>query len=232
MHLVPGVIGLSNIIDIAAGQFHSFVIRKDGRVFSWGSNNFGQTGISAGAGGNSAITGEPTPVLSLQRYIRNSKGTSKIVRIEGGKDHSLAVTDGGECLAWGRIENKALGLDIDSLPDSKVILNERGKKAILTIPIAIPRDTFDGNVVSTGIGTDTSIAITDTGKAYGWGWNQQFQAGMANVDDKPEIEVPTLLDSKHVQGRTILSAGLGGQFGILTGTDGNLSCTSAASKKR
>lgn len=44
----PKVISSLNdeeIVDVAAGKSHSLAISKDGRIFSWGSNSFGQCGI-------------------------------------------------------------------------------------------------------------------------------------------------------------------------------------------
>ena len=50
--LVPSKFGLSKykIKDIACGAYHSFAIDTENRVYAWGLNNFGQTGIAAGAG--------------------------------------------------------------------------------------------------------------------------------------------------------------------------------------
>lgn len=208
-HLVPGVCGLSQVVDIAAGQYHSFAVRKNGQVFAWGSNNFGQTGVSLGAGESDAMLTFPTEVKSLKK--------SKVVSIAGGKDHSLAVTAEGECLAWGRIDNKALGLDVDTLPLKDVVVDPYGKKRILKVPTPIPAETFDGQVCFATIGTDSSFVITDTHKAYGWGFNAQCQAGRSN--NEYEVERPTLLDNKHLKNKYILSAGAGGQFGILLGID-------------
>ena len=38
------VVGLSGVIDIAAGETHSMAVRNDGTVWSWGTNAYGQLG--------------------------------------------------------------------------------------------------------------------------------------------------------------------------------------------
>src|SRR5437870_360235 len=51
------VAGLSNIVAVAAGEFHSVALRSDGTVWTWGRNNAGQLGH---------ITG--TPVAKTNAY--------------------------------------------------------------------------------------------------------------------------------------------------------------------
>lgn len=89
-------------------MYHSFAIRKNGSVYAWGSNNFGQTAIFTGAGASNADVIYPTEVRGLRGY--------KIDSILDGKDHSMAVTDQGRVLVWGRTDNKALGLSIRDIP--------------------------------------------------------------------------------------------------------------------
>jgi regulator of chromosome condensation len=113
--LVPREFGLlKNIINIGAGSDHSFAIHKNGNVYSWGLNSFGQTGIFENAGENEAVTPIPTVVESLKNHGR-------VTCITGGNHHSIAVTDEGECLVWGRLDGYATGLKLDSLPSKNII---------------------------------------------------------------------------------------------------------------
>jgi regulator of chromosome condensation len=174
-------------------------------VYAWGSNNFGQTGIASGAGTSDATVLYPTLVKSLKKY--------PVIRsITAGKDHSLAITEDGKCLIWGRIDNKALGLDIIALPPDDIVVDANGKPRILTVPHSIPE--VEGEAVVAAAGTDHSFVITRLGEVYSWGFNAQHQAGQSGSD---EVERPTLLQNKHVAGKKILSAGGGGQFSILAG---------------
>jgi regulator of chromosome condensation len=206
--LVPGQCSTPRgIVDIGAGIYHSFAIHKSGQLYAWGSNNFGQTGIFQSAGQSDAVIPYPTPVPSL------GKG-SGIFSVTGGKDHSLALNDKGQCLAWGRIDNKALGIIAKDIPTPDVIFDTYEKPRILKAPT--PISGVDGKVIFAAAGTDHSFAITQDGKAYSWGFNAQHQVGHGN-DEEDEVEQPTQLKNKHVSGKMLVSAAAGGQFSILIG---------------
>ncbi|KAL4746976.1 hypothetical protein BDW72DRAFT_209944 [Aspergillus terricola var. indicus] len=191
----------SGIVDIGAGLYHSFAVHKSGSVYAWGSNNFGQTAIFTSAGQSDAAVQYPTKVQALKQ-VRS---------VSGGKDHSLAITTDGQCLSWGRIDNKALGVDISAVPASNIIRDEHDRPRILKVPTAI------GNIqdaIGLGIGTDHSFVITKDGHAYSWGFNAMRQTGQPGDDD---VARPTPLINKHVDGKRLVFADAGGQFSIVAG---------------
>ncbi|PLB52016.1 putative pheromone response protein [Aspergillus steynii IBT 23096] len=194
-----------NIVDIGAGMYHSFAIQRTGAVYGWGSNNFGQIGIADNAGENDAIINYPTRIKSIAKK-------PKLVQIHGGKDHSITVDQNGQCLTWGRIENKALGYDPQILSEDEIIFDSRDRPRISAQPHAIP--TLN-NIVYATAGTDHSFAISADGNAYSWGFNAQCQAGKPSSTD--EIILPTLLDGKHITGKKLVSASAGGQFSVIVG---------------
>jgi regulator of chromosome condensation len=130
--LVPSQFSLPKrkIKDIACGSYHSFAIDDKDRVFAWGLNNFGQTGVFEGAGEANAVIGEPEVVSSLAPY--------KIKEIQGGSHHSIACTDDYKLLVWGRCDDSQTGIDLDTLPKSAVINNPQGKPAILAQVTTVP----------------------------------------------------------------------------------------------
>ncbi|PWY84506.1 RCC1/BLIP-II protein [Aspergillus sclerotioniger CBS 115572] len=204
--LIPGQCALpSDVVSIGTGSYHSFAIRKNGRVHAWGSNNFGQTAVPMSAGQSDAVVLYPTEVKSFRKQ-------SKIVSICGGKDHSVAVTEDGKCLSWGRVDNKALGISLEDMPSDELVHDEHGRPRILTMPT--PLTDIKEEVVFATASSDHSFAITKDGQAYSWGFNVQRQAGHRDED---EIERPTLLQNKHVNGKKLVSASGGGQFSMLVG---------------
>jgi regulator of chromosome condensation len=86
--LVPREFGLpkgkKSIVSIETGGYHSFAISKTGDVYSWGLNNFGETGIMDNAGQDDAVILKPQVVEGL-------KGKT-IISIKGGGHHSLCAT--------------------------------------------------------------------------------------------------------------------------------------------
>ena len=80
------VVGLNNIIAVAAGDSHSLALKADGSVWSWGFNGSGQLG-------DGTTVQRATPV--------QASGLAGIVNIAVGGDHSLAVKSDGSLWAWG-----------------------------------------------------------------------------------------------------------------------------------
>ncbi|KAE8414632.1 regulator of chromosome condensation 1/beta-lactamase-inhibitor protein II [Aspergillus pseudocaelatus] len=204
--LVPDQCALpSGIEDIGVGSYHSFAVHRSGAVYAWGSNNFGQTAVPMSAGHHDATVAFPTEVRAFRKY-------GKVVKICGGKDHSIAITALGRCLTWGRIDNKALGMGAEEMPLSDIIYDEYSRPRILKQPHML--SGISDRIVFATTASDHSFVITEAGKAYSWGFNVQSQAGHPGLD---EVEKPTLLQSKYVDGNKLVSAAAGGQFSIVMG---------------
>jgi alpha-tubulin suppressor-like RCC1 family protein len=90
------VTGLSNVVAISAGWFHSCATLSDGTGGCWGSNLFG-------ALGDGTATNSSVPVRVV--------GVSDAVAIGAGGDHfSCAVSRDGTVSCWGRIYGSGGGL--------------------------------------------------------------------------------------------------------------------------
>lgn len=84
---VPMMIqGLSSIVQVAVGQRHLLALDKNGQVFAWGDNMFGQLG-------DGTTTDNEVP----QRVM----GLPPIVYIRAGGVGSVAVDRAGHIWAWG-----------------------------------------------------------------------------------------------------------------------------------
>ncbi|KAL1845710.1 hypothetical protein Plec18167_009210 [Paecilomyces lecythidis] len=200
--LQPRQFGLpKNIVEIGCGAFHSFAIHESGKVYAWGLNSFGETGVREGAGEDEAAILHPEVVESLSG--------KQITQLTGGAHHSLAVTSNGDCLVWGRVDGYQTGLKVDSLPESAVIKDERGRPRILIEPTAVPG--IKASVVAAG--SDHSLAIDTEGRAWSWGFSATYQTGQGTQDD---IEVATIIDNTAVRGKKLNWVGGGGQFSVLT----------------
>ncbi|KAK2737118.1 hypothetical protein FQN57_000457 [Myotisia sp. PD_48] len=200
--LQPREFGLpKNITHVGCGSFHSFAIHKSGKVYAWGLNSYCETGIEQGSGDDEAVVLRPTVVESLQ--------DKEIVQIAAGSHHSLARTADGKCLVWGRIDGCQSGIKVDSLPESAVIKDDRGRARILFEPTVVPNI----NAAHIAAGADHSIAIDTDGKAWTWGFSANYQTGQGTDDD---IEVATMIDNTAVRNTKLTGAGAGGQFSVFT----------------
>jgi alpha-tubulin suppressor-like RCC1 family protein len=81
---------------IAYGQAHALAIR-DGVVYSWGYNRFGQLGT--GSADDGAINHPPAEVML----------PSRAVCVATGEEHSVALLEDGQMFAWGSNESGQLG---------------------------------------------------------------------------------------------------------------------------
>ena len=90
-------IGAKNATRIFAGRNHSFY-QAYGKIYGWGLNNFGQLGD-----GTTKNTYLPHEIPGLSQY--------NIVQMQGGENHTLALTDRNVLLAWGRNDNFQLGIN-------------------------------------------------------------------------------------------------------------------------
>ena len=95
--------GMSNWNDvrILTGNVHTTAITPDGRLFTWGRNDFGQLGQ-----GDITNRNVPTENTNLPPGVTNWNDVEIII----GSQHSFAITPDGRLFTWGRNIDGALGL--------------------------------------------------------------------------------------------------------------------------
>lgn len=186
---------------LACGSYHCFVIDTKGRVIGWGLNNYAELGVDTEAGTDGGYVLKPQIIESLEQY--------NITGIAGGEHHSLACTNDGKLLTWGRIDGHQVGQPKEAFSEENTIYDERGNPRILFVPTVVPGVE---KVVSVAAGVDNSFVLTEDGKVYSWGFSANYQTGQGTTED---IEVPTLIDNTAIRDRKIVFAGAGGQYSIL-----------------
>lgn len=169
--------GLSNVVAVAAGKYHSLARTASGQVVGWGYNGYGQTNIPSGLSNVVALAGGAYHSLALTAEGRvvgwgaggpgisswphygqttSPSGLSNVVAVAAGDNQSLALTTGGRVIAWG--------------------FNGSGET---TIPNEL------SNVVAIAAGDAHSLAVTAEGRVVGWGRNEEGQtnipSGLSNV---------------------------------------------------
>ena len=203
--LVPATFGLrKDIVEIGSGADHSFAVHENGHVYGWGANNYGQTGIDKRDGEDFANILRPQSIPGLGVEGR-------VTSISGGNHHSVAVTERGACLTWGRVDTKALGLDIENLPEESIVRDAHDKPRILTVASQVP----DLDAVHAAAGSDHCVVVSREGKAYSWGFGVSGQLGLGGTDD---VGLATVIENKAVRDQALAWAGAGGQYSILAGT--------------
>ncbi|KAI8977096.1 regulator of chromosome condensation 1/beta-lactamase-inhibitor protein II [Mycotypha africana] len=204
--LRPEALNLKNIRLIGTGSYHSFAVAEDNTLYVWGLNNFQQCGLANedNEPAENIIT-KPTPIRALQ-----GKGTIKSV--QGGEHHSLVLMEDGSVYAFGRADSNQLGLPEETL--QKVQIREEGADAS-AYKKAVGRPTRIPNlekVVEIATGTNHSVALTESGKAYTWGFGECYALGNGSSDDEP---VPAELTGQKLEGHKVIRVSAGAQHSMI-----------------
>jgi alpha-tubulin suppressor-like RCC1 family protein len=159
--------GLSNVVAIAAGGYHSLALKNDGTVVGWGRNIEHQTNIP----------------LNL----------SNVVAIAAGDFFSLALKNDGTAVSWGGpspVPPDATNLiSIAAFYYYSVGLRANGAVVVWNANGAYEPTPNLSNTVAVAIGGDAFshhvLALGSNGTVYAWGYNNHGQAtvpaGLSNV---------------------------------------------------
>ena len=202
--LVPERIGsLSDIVHVAAGDNHSFAIKKDGTVYGWGLNLHKQLAI-IDADEEEGHVNIPVEIEVLDP--KNNNG-AKVIQIGAGTFHSVFLFDDGSVQVCGTTDEHELGI-----PDAHPALAEKGDKHYISPPVKLdfPKSSLeegvDTRIVRLAIGTRHSFALSKTGELYGWGLSASEQLG-CNAVDETTVDTP-----RRVTGKTINEYRVRGSF--------------------
>eukprot|EP00466_Bigelowiella_natans_P015134 jgi/Bigna1/85156/estExt_fgenesh1_pg.C_20322 len=90
----PTLVGtLADVVDAKCGNSFSLALTKDGKLYSFGAGDYGQTGLGGGSSSD-RYTRTPTQIKAFGP-------TQKIVKIDAGLYHSAAITEDGKVFTWG-----------------------------------------------------------------------------------------------------------------------------------
>uniref|UniRef100_A0A671T612 X-linked retinitis pigmentosa GTPase regulator n=1 Tax=Sinocyclocheilus anshuiensis TaxID=1608454 RepID=A0A671T612_9TELE len=135
---------------IACGDEHTALVTENGKLFMFGSNNWGQLGL-----GTKATVNKPTCVKALK--------SERVKLAACGRTHTLVYTSRGNLYASGGNNEGQLGLgDCDDRTSFHLV------------------DFFSkhGPVKMLSAGSNTSAALMQDGRLYMWGDNSEGQIGL------------------------------------------------------
>lgn len=170
---------------IGAGDGFAAAIMYDGTIWTWGSDANGRLGNGDSLGS----TNRPTQL--------EGQGLVGFRQISCGTAHVLALASNGTIKAWGQAGSGRLGNNNDSSDKQSP-------------------DDVDNliGVIAVSAGDDHSMALTNGGKVFCWGDNEQGQVGVGTDTDKYlQPQLTTL-----ISGVTRLSAGRRNSYAVQTGS--------------
>ena len=161
------VLGLGeSIVSFFPGQFSSFFITNQNRVFGFG-NWFGI--------GDGTTDPQPTPILITFAGLEVGE---TITTLYGISPQRYAITSLGRVYGWGNNDfSYQLGLDD---------LNDRLSPTLLTFAGL----QIGENIIHLAVGASTALALTNQGRVYGWGFNRNGELGNFGTED---VRVPTII---------------------------------------
>ena len=154
-----------DIVSIAAGQYHSLALKKDGTVIAWGDNSSGESSV-------------PTNL-------------NHVIAIAAGQEFSLALKDDGTVVEWGidgsGQENPALDLTnvvaISAGLNFSLALLSDGTVVSWGFNVFPPRPPVDSltGVVAISAGPVQSLALKSDGTVVQWGSNDPLPTNLTSV---------------------------------------------------
>ncbi|MEY4126422.1 MAG: hypothetical protein RL737_611, partial [Bacteroidota bacterium] len=187
------------IVEISCGEEFIAVVDKQGLVYSWGRNTFGQLG-------DNSLTGKKIPVkvrkgtYSGTIYLGDQLN-NPIVQIEAGDNFCIAQSADGLLYAWGSNSNGQLGDNT---------LTDR------TEPIIALKGSYDGtkyigdnpkiSITNISAGGAFSSCVLSNGRVLGWGKNDYGQLGCNSTTDQ---KIPVNTDKGDYSGISFIGDKIG-----------------------
>jgi alpha-tubulin suppressor-like RCC1 family protein len=147
---------LDDVIRVAVGEKHLLALGRDGTVWGWDGNQYGQCGTG---------TTDPTDYTFPQKVQDGSGTLASIVGIDAGADFSLALGNDGALFSWGRNQADQLGHSPgeDLVSVAMPVLDGDGE------PLASIRSMACGDLFA--------LAVTTDGTVLAWGDDSAGQLG-------------------------------------------------------
>lgn len=140
------------VVNFAYGMGpHVLAVTDTGELYSWGHGGYGQLGHNDGE--------KSKPVLVTM--------PKKVIQVACGSYHSVALTEDGEVYAWGSNNCGQLGLGVSN--------NQATPKRVTG-----HLSTYNKRIIAVSCGQSFTVALTEDGELYSWGYNGNGQLGIAN----------------------------------------------------
>ena len=138
---------------VSVGSNHACALRRDGTVWCWGTNKYGQLG-------NNSLLSSSVPV--------QVEGLTKVISVSAGGDYTCAVDEAGAAWCWGL--NTWQNLGEGSTTSSSIPKKVSGDIAMTKV-VTSRNDAGHGRTTC-GLGADNVV--------YCWGYNTYGEAGVIN----------------------------------------------------
>ena len=148
------VTGLTNVVGISAGTYHSVAVKLDGTVWTWGFNAYGILG-----NGTAGVLGDANSYFTASSTVPvQVPGLTGIVEVSAGAADIIALKNDGTVWTWGR--------NVGTLGDGT--LTQRNS------PVQVKNATGIVHIASGGWQT---LLMKADGTVLTCGWNSKGEFG-------------------------------------------------------
>lgn len=199
---LPGPVGdqnqgfITGAVTIATGQDHMLAALSNGQVYAWGYNGTGEMGDGTNGGQR-----------NLPVRVKDIAGTgylSNVKSLSVSFDHSLALLQTGEVLAWGWNGDGELGDGTTTNRNLPVSVRNVANSGALT------------GVTDIDAGSNHSVAVLSTGEVVAWGANTSKELGVNTTTQSPlPLKVLGTSGTGFLTGAVNVSAGESNSFALM-----------------
>ncbi|XP_063167952.1 regulator of chromosome condensation [Candoia aspera] len=173
-----------NIKDVFCGSYSTIAITQEGHVVGFGLSNYYQLGSQ-----------EIETYYSPKILTAFKNSTRSWVGFSAGQHHTVCLDSEGTVYSLGRADYGMLGL-------GKGV----GEKNSPTAIPGLPKSS------SVACGERVGCAVTEDGRAFGWGMGSNLQLA---TGDEEDVWSPVQMSGQQLENRRVLSVTAGGQHTVL-----------------
>jgi alpha-tubulin suppressor-like RCC1 family protein len=176
--------GADRVVQLSSSLRHSIALTATGRVFTWGSQAFGSSGV-LGQGTTAdltSLTAVEIGVASGGAFVGTAGTPDQIIQVSAGEGHSLALGRDGSVYSWGRNNGGAgaLGTGLTTDEGAPVDISANGDLAGTVGTSA--------RIVQVSAGANFSLAVGLDGAVYAWGSASNGKLGNGATTFVGELE--------------------------------------------
>lgn len=210
--------------DVKVGDQHILILTLDGKLYSYGGNDYGQLGYDTPKQDQMSEEFDSVFYSNKPRLIRppfhntkqenNASFNSKIsgiffTQIAVGSHHNLALTNTGALYTWGKNTENQLGIKTD-LNNNKHGIKQPGKGSLLIELLSI-RGTPIKQITAA---KNTSFFLSYSGDVYGFGSNDFGQLGFNSKTDTTVNKNTIIHKNKKLINRRVVKIAIGLSHGL------------------
>ena len=155
----------TRFIQVSAGDEYAVAIDISNHLYSWGSNEKGQSGLGS-VHSSSHVPNQVVPFADSSKTF---------VQVSAGPNYALATCSDGTAYSWGDNSSGQLGRDTDGL-------HGESYGNAYPNPVPLPKGV---KITQVTAGGKSSLALASDGSVYSWGDNSSGQLGRTPTASEP-----------------------------------------------